>query len=184
MGRVKGGCDLVFNTDIDPENSQLKEYFTWRDTAVTKHQQVNLINKIAHEIVMKGKFLAYCTVSEKPEKTEDGKFAFPKGTKISYFSITSKQGQKFLPVFTDREQLAKWKDPENRDKTLMLLTFDDFVPILRSASSLQGIIINPMSDNFPLPRKLVADWMNRKIALFREVLKRQKEKQSESGKNE
>ena len=162
---------MIFNTDTDPDNSQLKEYFTWRETAVTKHQQVNLINKLANEIVLKGKFLACCSLSEKPEKTEDGKFAFPKGTKISYFTVTAKNGQKFLPVFTDGEELAKWKMPEGADHTVMLVTFDDFVPILRSADAISGVIINPFSDNFPMPRKLIADWMAKKITLIRKFMK-------------
>ena len=161
---------MIFNTDADPDNSKLRDYFTWRATCVTKHQEIDLINKLANEIVMKGKFLALCTLSNPPEKTEDGKTVFPQGTKINYFSLTSKEGKKLLPVFTDRESLSKWKNAMEKDKVVMGLTFDDFVPILRSCPALDGVVINPMSDNFPMPKKLIADWMARKISLVKKYM--------------
>jgi len=174
---------MVFNTDVNPDNAKLKDYFTWRETAVTEHQKVNLINKLAGEIVLKGKFLAYCNLSAAPERREDGKLAFPKGTKLTYFTLTTKSGQQVFPVFTDKEEIAKWKDAADREKVTMLVTFDDFVPILKSNNSIAGIVINPMSDNFPLSRKIVADWMTKKIQIVKNIMEQRKKKE-ESEKQE
>lgn len=166
---------MVFRSDIDPDNSKLKEYFTWRATAVLDHQKVSLINKIANEIVMKGRFISCCSFSSPPQKTEDGKMVIPKGTQIIWFTVVSGKGERFLPVFTDKAEMEKWKPDTDLEKHVMILTFDDFIPVLKSSPALHGVVINPVSDNFPLPRRLIADWMKKKIGLVQAVMAKKAE---------
>ena len=68
---------MVIGTRENPHNEQLKEFFTWRQTAVLDHQKVDLLNKIGNEIVLKGRFVGCVQLSEKPVQQEDGKFVLP-----------------------------------------------------------------------------------------------------------
>lgn len=148
--------------DVDknnlPENAQLKEYFSWRDTAVTEVQQRNLIIKISGEILLKGRFLAYLNLDPKPERVPDGPSHIKKGTKVTYFTLTANDKRVFYPVFTDYKEISAWKEASNEERSLVVLTFDDLNMIAKSNPEFSGVVINPFTDNFPLPSHTIFEW--------------------------
>ena len=68
--------------------------------------------------------------------------------------LSSAGGKHFYPVFTDHNELAKWKKMEKPNT--LILTFDDYAAFLEKNEQAEGIVINPFSDNFVLNRKLMA----------------------------
>ena len=170
---------MQFNPTKIPENKEVKEYLSWRATCVTEAQTKNLVNKLADAICVKSNFVTYVGMSQKPQKVEDGKAFFSSDTKVVYFTLTDKEGREFLPLFTDEEELLKWTQATEKKPFRMLMNFDDLGPILITNTKFTGVVINPMSDNFIMPRDLIARWMTRKRIVLdqaiREVIKKKKE---------
>ncbi len=160
---------MIIDTNENPSDPQLKEWFSWRSTAVTEHQQKELINKFGNEIVLHAKFLACLNFSEKPEKAEDGRALVKKGTKVTYYTLTAKDGKKYYPVFTDREELARWESVKGSDPMTALVTFDDFRPILAANPEMSGVVVNPFTDNFIMLRPVVDNWSRMKDELIRKA---------------
>lgn len=169
---------MTIDVDMNklPDNAQLKEYFSWRDTAVTDVQQRNLIIKISGEILMKGQFLAYMNLDPKPERTPDGPSRIKKGTKVTYFTLTANDKRVFCPVFTDIKEISAWKEASGEERELVLLTFDDLTIIAKSNPEFSGVVINPFTDNFPLPSHTIAEWADLKARYIRDQ-QAQKEQQ-------
>ena len=159
-----------------PENKEVKEYLSWRATCVTEAQTKNLVNKLADAICVKSNFVTYVGMSQKPQKVEDGKAYFTPDTKVVYFTLTATEGHEYLPLFTDEAELLKWQQATEKKPFKMLMTFDDLGPVFVTNTKFSGVVINPMSDNFIMPRGLIASWMTRKRAVLdaaiREVMKK------------
>lgn len=166
---------MIFDFDKDPENPALKQLFTWRDRLVIDCQRENLFNKIGDEICFRSRFITYLNLSEEPQIGEDGKAFLPKGTRITFYTIQNSRGERFYPVYTDAAELNKWNAGETYKPKKVINTFDDLMPILKANAAFAGIVINPMSDNYVLPRNVVQGWTDRKAALIKFV-KEQQEK--------
>ena len=161
---------MQFNPKQIPENKELKEYLSWRATCVTEAQRKNLVNKLGDQICMKTSFVTFIGMSEKHQKIEDGKAYFPSGTKIVYFTLTDKEGREFLPLFTGEEELLKWKQAAEKNPMKCLMTFDDLGPVFVTNAKFTGAVINPMSDNFIMPRDLIAGWMAKKRNVMQQAM--------------
>ncbi len=158
---------MIFEPKEIPDNKELKEYLGWRATCVTDAQTKNLINKLGDQICMKARFVTYITATSKPQKIENGRATFAPGTKIMYFTLRSKEGKEFLPLFTSEEELDKWKqNMQQPDPMKVIMTFDDLTPIFITNTRFTGVCINPVSDNFIMNRDLVASWTTRKRTML------------------
>ena len=164
---------MIFDFDKDPENPALKQLFTWRDRLVIDCQRENLFNKIGDEICFRSRFITYLNLSEEPQIGEDGKAFLPKGTRITFYTIQNSRGERFYPVYTDAAELNKWNAGETYKPKKVINTFDDLMPILKANAAFAGIVINPMSDNYVLPRNVVQGWTDRKAALIKFVKENQ-----------
>lgn len=163
---------MVITQGKVPENKEVKEYLGWRATCVTEAQRKNLVNKLGDAICLKTTFVTYVGMSEKPVKVENGKAVFPQGTKIVHFTLSDKDGREFLPLFTSEEDLLKWTQAAEKKPFRALLRFDDLGPIFINQTRFAGACINPMTDNFVMPRELIASWTTRKNAMKDAALKK------------
>ena len=121
----------------------------------TKENQTETgMNMLFEEIVMNAHFLSVIFLSELPKPNEDGTATFQKNTTMQMPMLSSAGGKHFYPVFTDHNELAKWKKMEKPNT--LILTFDDYAAFLEKNEQAEGIVINPFSDNFVLNRKLMA----------------------------
>ncbi len=162
---------MQFNPKTIPDNKEVKEYLGWRATCVTEAQTKNLSKKLADAICVKSNFVTFVGMSEKPQKVEDGKAYFSKDAKVVYFSLRNKEGQEFMPLFTSEEELLKWTEVAEKKPFRMLVTFDDLGPLFVTNTKFTGAVINPMSDNFVMPRPLIAQWMTRKRIMLDAAIK-------------
>lgn len=169
---------MVFEPDELPENPKLKEWFSWRETVVTEHQRTELIDKLGDEIVLRAHFLGYLKLSKPPVKLPDGRAKIEAGTRIVYFTLTASDGHVFYPVFTDIREMEPWKEARKEDPLTVVVSFDDFAPILMTNPKMHGIVFNPFSDSFPLLRDTVMAWSEQKKKLV-EKARRENEKHKE-----
>lgn len=121
---------------------------------VKENQTETGMNMLFEEIVMNARFLSVVFLSEPPKPNEDGKVTFQKNTTMQMPMLSSTGGKHFYPIFTDHDELAKWQKMEK--PSTLILCFDDYAAFLEKNEQVEGIVINPFSDNFVLNRKLMA----------------------------
>lgn len=119
-----------------------------------ENQTQTAMSMLFEEIVMNAHFLSVVFLSELPKPDEDGKAVFRKNTTMQMPMVSNTGGKHFYPVFTEHNELAKWKQMEKPNT--LILTFDDYVAMVEKHEEAEGIVINPFSDNFVLNRKLIA----------------------------
>ena len=168
---------MQFNSKEKLDGKALRELFAWRDQLVIDSQQVNLLNRIGDEICFRARFYAYVRLSEEPVE-RNGRTMLKPGTNVTFFTLQTTNGDTFYPVFTDQEEIARWKTVKESDPRMVIVDFTDFLPILKSSETLKGIVINPMSENFLIPRRSVEQWTaqrQRIVGQVREQAKKARE---------
>ncbi len=121
---------------------------------VKENQTETGMNMLFEEIVMNARFLSVVFLSEPPKPNEDGTVTFQKNTTMQMPMLSSTGGKHFYPIFTDHDELARWQKMEKPNT--LILRFDDYAAFLEKNEQVEGIVINPFSDNFVLNRKLMA----------------------------
>lgn len=111
------------------------------------------MNMLFEEIATKAHFLSVIMLSQEPKENGDGTATFKKNTMMKFPMLTAGNGKAFYPVFTDHAELAKWAQMQE-PKTL-ILTFDDYAPMVLQNEQVEGIVINPFSHNLVLDRRMV-----------------------------
>ena len=170
---------MVFTFPKDPDNRNLKNLLSWKDKLVIDCQRANLMNRIRDEVWFRSRLMTYMELSSEPVLTEDGKAMLPKGTKITFYTVQNREGMRFFPVFTDREELDRWEMKGDARPRTVLVTFDDLMPVLRANAAFEGIVINPMSDNLLLLKSAIEDWTKQKAFIMKQ-LREQQEKMNRS----
>ncbi len=78
----------------------------------------------------------------------------PENTRIHFMMLTQNTGKKFMPAFTDMDELKKWREEENLQT--IVTTFDNHMEmILSDDDGPSGFVINPFGSNMILPRELL-----------------------------
>lgn len=167
---------MIFFAKKTPENPKLKEWFSWRYTAVTEHQMKDLTNKLADEIVMRAQFLTCLNLDKPPVRAENGNVELLPGTKISVYSLRSDNDERFLPLFTDKEELDKWPTAGLKDVTQVIVGYDDAVRLLHTFK-LFGFVINPFSDNYAQTTRTADAWYEAKVMALKMAEKKKNEDQ-------
>lgn len=130
-----------------------------------------IMNLVYEEVAMNTRFLSVMMLSEEPETSEDGTAKFKEGSVMQLPQLTAPDGKKFQPAFTDWQELEKWEDME-KPKTL-LLTFDDYAALVLKNPEIQGVVVNPFSENMMIDRKILEHLRMKKDALLQEAAKQQ-----------
>lgn len=162
--------NVVPNTaDVDKpiENPRLKGLLRFAAGNPTEE----IMNLVYEEIAMNARFLSVMMLSEEPEANEDGTAKFKEGSVMQLPQLTAPDGAKFQPAFTDWQELEKWEDMK-KPKTL-LLTFDDYAALVLKNPEIQGIVVNPFSENMIIDRRILEHLRMKKDALLQEADKQQ-----------
>jgi len=117
----------------------------------TQESQDNVINE-----VMKAHFISPVTIFPEPESLSgSSEVALKEKTKINFSIIENTANQQFILVFTDWEELGKWKKNENQQ--VLILTFDDLAAmVLNKEGNLEGFVINPYGGNITFNKNMIA----------------------------
>lgn len=104
------------------------------------------LNEIIEEVVMNAHFLAVVQFDEKNfTPSSDGTQICNKGTAISFPHFVTEDKQALFPAFTDWRELRKGDAYKNAEVQTLILSFDDYYPLLEKNNA--GLIINPFSDS-------------------------------------
>lgn len=118
-------------------------------------ERARMAEEIAKEIALNAWLLAVIQMDPVPEENngQGGKMRLEKETTISFPLLTSADWKKYLPVFTDWNELRKWPQYANQQVRTMILSFDN---IAASAAGKFGVVVNPFSDDFRISMENLA----------------------------
>ncbi len=136
------------------ENPRLTALFAGLSKAEGAERN-KLAEEIAKEIALNAWLLAVVQMNPVPEghNGQGGKIQLKKGTTISFPLLTTADGKKYLPVFTDWNELRKWPQYANQQVRTMILSFDD---IAATAAGKFGAAVNLFSDDFRISMENIA----------------------------
>lgn len=109
----------------------------------------------AIDMLVEGRLLAPAQWDKDPVQNEAGQMVFEPNTKFQLLIIEAADGRCYFPMFTDMDELNKWKLDEAPQSLVM--NFEQYMPFVEmSKDSVEGIVINPFSENVPFltPRLL------------------------------
>lgn len=143
-------------------NPKIKELFVQRSKANNEQEYLMIMNQIAEELVMHAKLLSVITLSKEPTQKGDGTAVFEEDSTMQFPMLTTNDGLSFYPVFIDWEEVGKWEILQNTTPNTLVLTFDDYVELIKNQETVAGIVINPFSDNLILTRDMMIQWNSKK----------------------
>ena len=100
------------------------------------------------EQLKKAQFLS--PVSD-PESTAQDKGVQREET-MEFISIGDIHDNWYLPVFTDWEELYKWK---RRETKAIVLSLKDYLPVIQNNKDLHGLVINPFGQNIVINKAIL-----------------------------
>lgn len=136
--------------NVTLDNTALKEALTTlKNERTVAHEQVMFTElKKAHVLTP--------VMFSVPINNQGGSFKLPKGAKIKYVLIHTKDGKAFFPAFTDIEEAKKLNITQGESVQYIVRTLKDYDMIVNDKNNnTSGIALNPMSDNIVLPTELV-----------------------------
>jgi hypothetical protein len=130
------------------ENSKLLE--------LLERLKLNYDNQLEHEF-----FMELISTHLLTPITKDSLIGYVKanttlkeGTTIKIIHLSDDAGNKYIPAFTDWNELRKWCS--KKDIKTLILSFDDYKTIVSSAdSSLNGFVLNPFGQNIMFNKDLI-----------------------------
>ncbi|MBO7334244.1 MAG: enhanced serine sensitivity protein SseB [Lachnospiraceae bacterium] len=171
----------MINWDVNKpvENPYLNELLSKRAGIDTYDPEYGeLMDKICKQIALDAVFLVVTDMDESMiEKHDDGTATFKAGLKIKFDQLKTQSGEILLPLFTDWENLRKWKKYAQGNPTTLIFSFDEICALTEQQN--QGAIINAFGDNMILPPDLIKFIKAKKNAAFAKVDKMIIEKDTE-----
>jgi hypothetical protein len=108
------------------------------------------------EELRKAHFLAPVAITPQPQPADEtGKTTLQESTTIAFHMITNDEQQNFFLLFTDWEELRKWRNEPNQQT--LIVTFEDLsAMILGENDTSSGLVVNPYGQNFLLDKDRIA----------------------------
>lgn len=144
------------------ENLSLRELLTKRRSLDSSNKdEVNTVmGNLISEIVMSARFLGVVSFNKEPIHGNDGTLTLPNNTNLNFTMINNSNKEQFFPVFSESEELAKWKDVEI-DHTIQM-SFDMIAQMVAANKKCGGFVLNPFSDNMTVSREIAIKWLEKK----------------------
>lgn len=137
------------------------------DSKITNLELVDAINEMRKNfnpetqnnvlnLVLRSTFLVPCVVSKDTQliADENNHVHFDEKPQLKFLMVTHKEKGTFFPVFTDSQELSKFKSEENYQGFAM--KFPDLAMLTEQTPSVNGFVINPMGQNLPITKALLA----------------------------
>lgn len=119
----------------------------------TFKQTVNRENEIAFlKEMLNGRYLVPVIMETPPDQVvQPGEQV---KTRVGFQMLTNPQGEKFIPAFTDHDQLAKNPaPPQQQNNQVAIMTVRDFGMIFTQNEGCKGFVINPFGENMCIQRE-------------------------------
>ena len=129
------------------DNSELIEYLKIRKEAQTEIEIKNIMTKIYKSIATNSKLFYAFSSSTTPEINEEGVEKFATNSVIKLALVYSERAEPYLPVYTTLEESKNRGTIEQYPYT-KAVNFEEFAEmILDEGKKIEGLVINPFSDN-------------------------------------
>lgn len=153
-------ADNTIRVDADIKNPALSEQLAVRKTICSSgkpdSKTVNEnLEMIVSEIVERATFLVPAELECEPTKDNNGNMSVPASAPIS-FVVFSDGNQKYIPIFSDNEQVAHWDKAS--DIHVFSMNFEQLIHILDQMGGDEGLVLNPYSDNLMMKRSMIMKW--------------------------
>lgn len=133
------GIDFDINKPVEnPKIVELLKEFKLNDNNTT-------LSNVYEEVAMNAKFLTIVEFSADPKDNGNGTSTFHKESLIKFLSLTTKDNLNYLPIFTDWNEVYKWKEVTSPKSLIM--RFDDVHAIVSNGNKFIGVVINPFGEN-------------------------------------
>ena len=134
----------------DITNPELKEAIEAMQAEGSKQNIDNMINK-----VIEAKFILPARVTQIPSaSTTNGRTVMNSQTQVQFRLLENTKKEKFFGVFTDIEELYRWKGNEEAQK--VVTDFDSVAHmVMDPKSNVLGFVINPFGKSVTFPKNMV-----------------------------
>ena len=134
----------------DITNPELKEAIEAMQAEGSKQNIDNMINK-----VIEAKFILPARVTQIPSaSTTNGRTVMNNQTQVQFRLLENTKKEKFFGVFTDIEELYRWKGNEEAQK--VVTDFDSIAHmVMDPKSNVLGFVINPFHENLPFTQEML-----------------------------
>ncbi|MBQ8299199.1 MAG: SseB family protein [Clostridia bacterium] len=140
-------------------NSDLEKYLKMRKDAHTEEEMKKIMGRIYGYIAEYSKLIHAFRYTIPPIVNEDGTKSLHPDAMVQLALIYSDTEEAYLPVYTSEEE-SKNRGNVNEFPELSQLSIEGFYDIVFSENSiLQGIVINPYTDNLVLSRSKIENMM-------------------------
>lgn len=153
-------ADLYINQKL--ENPTMRELLAKRRSVdPSNKEEINeVMGNLISEIVMNARFLAVVKFSKEPSYDIDGTLILPDDANITFTMVNNNNGERFFPIFSETEELEKWKDVDASNT--IQVPFNNIAMMLASNKNFSGFVLNPFSDNMTVSREIAAKWLEKK----------------------
>ncbi len=143
MEGSKVPAEQIFNPDLKEAIVNMQENNTPEN-----------INKVIDQI-LKAKFILPAKVVPTTQAvTENGKTVMKQATQVQFRLLENQNKEKFFGLFTDTEELYKWKDTEKAQK--VVTDFDSISQmVMDPTSGVLGFVINAFGKSVTFPKPMI-----------------------------
>ena len=137
------------------------------DKKITNPELVDAINEMRMDfnpetqnkvlnLVLRSTFLIPCVVSKDTQliADENNHVHFDEKPQLKFLMVTHKEKGTYFPVFTDDEEISKFKSEERFQGFAM--KFPDLAMLTEQTPTVNGFVINPLGHNLPVTKDLLA----------------------------
>ena len=129
-------------------NNEFKNTSMQQAMSLLREEQTQENMLAAAEALLNTKVMIPARWDKEPQTDENGQLNFAPDTKISLMVISSDNGMRFFPAFTEMEEVKKFY--KDNQVTCLILSLDQYLPFLTSAKdTMTGIVIDPKGINMP-----------------------------------
>ena len=111
------------------------------------------------EELKKAHFLSPVIFTPQTPADENGTIILAENTKINFLSLTNAANEAFLPVFTDWQELRKWRNEPN-EQTIITI-YEDLSSLTKNNAAGSGFVLNPFGCNLIVNRDTIDHINNR-----------------------
>lgn len=151
------------------DNSELIEYLKSRKNVQTEIEMKSIMGKIYECVAMNSKLFYAFNTSVPPTTSESGEMIFDEAADKKLALIYSEKAEAYLPIYTTVDE-SKNRGNTEQFPYVRQADFEEFSSmVLNPDSKIEGLVINPFTDNLILSKSKIEHLLNKKMEVTKKV---------------
>ena len=151
------------------DNSELVEYLKSRKNVQTEIEMKSIMGKIYECVAMNSKLFYAFNTSVPPTTSESGEMIFDEAADKKLALIYSEKAEAYLPIYTTVDE-SKNRGNTEQFPYVRQADFEEFSSmVLNPDSKIEGLVINPFTDNLILSKSKIEHLLNKKMEVTKKV---------------